>query len=127
MVPATKRELSSASPVVWAEWVRVCAAILRPGPEPRPERGFGLSGRMRVSAYGPSSDEPQEGHDSPSTAISDVQAGHLMGRRIVSPEKAGPGSFTSPARTKIRRAPAECFPAGALFALSFVKVVCDLT
>src|SRR5215213_3844400 len=90
MVPATKREWSSPSVVVWTESVRVwCAGVLRP------ERGFESSGRMRVSAYGPSSDAPQEGHDSPSTAISDVQAGHLIGRWIVSPEKSGPGSFTS--------------------------------
>src|SRR5215207_11734802 len=111
MVPAAKRELSSASPVVWAVWVRVCAAILRPGPEPRPERGFESSGRMRVSAYGPSSDAPQEGHDSPSAAISNVQAGHLIGRRIVSPGKSDPCPFDFAARTKIRRAPAEGFPA----------------
>src|SRR5829696_2056773 len=87
MVPATKRELSSASVVVWAELVRVCAGVLRPGPELRPERGFESSGRIRVSAYASSSDEPQEGHDSPSTAISDVQVGHLIGRRMASLKK----------------------------------------
>src|ERR1051325_10921167 len=107
MVPATKRELSRASVVVWTELVRVCVGVLRP--ELRPERGFESSGRMRVSASDSSNDAPQEGHDSPSTAISDVQAGHLIGRGIVSPEKFGPDTFNFAARTDIRRAPAECF------------------
>src|SRR5215213_2947179 len=119
MVPATKRELSSASPVVWAEWVRVCAAILRPGPEPRPERGFGLSGRMRVSAYGPSSDEPQEGHDSPSTAISDVQAGHLIGRWIVSPENFRPEHFQLRGAHQNTKSPGGMFSGRGSFRVKF--------
>src|SRR5690349_7509512 len=93
MVPETKREWSSESVVVWMELVRVCAAVLRPEPEPRPETAFDCSGRMRVSAYGPSSDEPQDGHDSPSTAPPDVHAGHLTGRGIVSLETFRPLRF----------------------------------
>ena len=116
MVPATKRELSSASLVVWAELVRVCAGVLRPEPESRPDRGFGSSGGMRVSAYASSSDEPQEGHDSPSTAISDVQAGHLIGRRIVSLEKVWPVPFQIRGTHQDTQSPGGMFSAGALFA-----------
>src|SRR5215203_3216654 len=121
MVPATKRELSSASVVVWAGLVRACAGVVRPGPELRPERGFESSGRMRVSAYASSSDEPQEGHGSPSTAISDVQAGHLIGRWIVSLEKFRPVPFQHRGTHQDTQSPGGMFSDRGSFHVTFCK------
>jgi len=57
---------------------------------------------------------PQEGHDRLSSAISCVQTGHFMAREILSLENLRLEQNHS--RVQIRRAPAEGFPARALFA-----------